>query len=101
MVESMVERLVREFDPDQVILFGSRARGDARADSDVDLLVVMAAVESKREAALAMLLALEGFRVAKDVVVTTSAEYAARRDLVGSVEYPASREGRVMYARSG
>jgi predicted nucleotidyltransferase len=37
----MVERIVKRFSPEQVILFGSQARGDAGPDSDVDLLVVM------------------------------------------------------------
>ncbi len=37
----MVERIVREFQPSRIILFGSYARGEAAADSDVDLLVVM------------------------------------------------------------
>ena len=35
------ERIVREYQPRRVILFGSYARGTANADSDVDLLVVM------------------------------------------------------------
>ncbi len=34
--------IVETVDPEQVILFGSRARGDAEADSDVDLVVVEA-----------------------------------------------------------
>ncbi|MFZ4703922.1 MAG: nucleotidyltransferase domain-containing protein [Candidatus Methylumidiphilus sp.] len=36
----MVDIIVREADPEQIILFGSRARGDARPDSDVDLLII-------------------------------------------------------------
>jgi predicted nucleotidyltransferase len=40
-ISRMVKRIVRQFAPDQIILFGSQARGDAGPDSDVDLLVVM------------------------------------------------------------
>ena len=40
-IDRMVRRIVRKFQPEQVILFGSQARGDAGPDSDVDLLVVM------------------------------------------------------------
>ncbi|MEK9163875.1 MAG: nucleotidyltransferase domain-containing protein, partial [Chloroflexota bacterium] len=37
----MVKRIVTQFDPVRIILFGSRARGAARPDSDVDLLVIL------------------------------------------------------------
>ena len=41
IVATMVERIADRFDPERILLFGSRARGDARDWSDVDLLVVM------------------------------------------------------------
>ncbi len=40
-VEALSGRIVREFDPERVILFGSHARGTAGDDSDVDLLVIL------------------------------------------------------------
>jgi len=40
-VEALTERIVEEFDPDKVILFGSHAYGTPKAWSDVDLLVLM------------------------------------------------------------
>jgi predicted nucleotidyltransferase len=36
----LVQTIINEVAPETIILFGSRARGDARADSDVDLLIV-------------------------------------------------------------
>ena len=42
LLQRMVAAIVEAADPEQVILFGSRARGDARPDSDVDLVVVEA-----------------------------------------------------------
>ena len=48
----IVERISRKFHPVQIILFGSWARGEAREDSDVDLLVVLSKVEHKRKAAI-------------------------------------------------
>lgn len=38
--DEIVRRIVQTADPDKVIVFGSRARGDHRPDSDVDILVV-------------------------------------------------------------
>ena len=40
VLRRLVDIIVREADPEAIILFGSRARGDARADSDIDLLVI-------------------------------------------------------------
>ena len=40
VLDEMVAAIVQEIDPEQIYLFGSRARGDARPDSDVDLLIV-------------------------------------------------------------
>lgn len=40
-IEQMVLQIVKRFDPERIILFGSAARGEAGPDSDVDLLVVM------------------------------------------------------------
>ncbi len=47
----MVRRIAKGFAPDKIILLGSHARGDARDDSDVDLLMLFAEVENPRERA--------------------------------------------------
>ena len=96
----MVHRLANQFDPDRVILFGSRARGDAREWSDVDLLVVMPDGTDRREAAVDMGVALGDLPVAKDIVVTTPSDIEQRGDVIGTVLRPALREGTVLYERA-
>lgn len=93
----VVERLVQQFQPLKIILFGSQARGDARPDSDVDLLVVLPQVENKHEAHVAMLRALGDLSVPVDIVITTPDELARRGHIVGTIFRPALREGRVVY----
>jgi predicted nucleotidyltransferase len=99
IIQEMTRRIVARFDPLQVILFGSRARGDAHEDSDVDLLVVFPHVENSRTMAVAILDELADLPAFKDVVVTTPAEIAARGKLIGTVLEPALREGRVLHQR--
>jgi predicted nucleotidyltransferase len=40
-IKSVSDQIVREFQPERIVLFGSHAYGMPRTDSDVDLLVVM------------------------------------------------------------
>ena len=83
----------------KVILFGSHARGGATKNSDVDLLVVMPVVGSKREKEIEIRLALNDILVPKDIVVTTPEDFEWRKEIAGTIERPAAREGRVLYAR--
>ncbi|MFN8633407.1 MAG: nucleotidyltransferase domain-containing protein [Chloroflexota bacterium] len=99
IIAEMVQRIVERFDPLQIILFGSRARGDARPDSDVDLLVVFPHLEDKRGTNVAILSALRHSGISKDVVVTTPDEIAAWGRMIGNVLEPALREGRILYER--
>lgn len=98
-ISEMVKRIVERFQPEQVILFGSHARGEARADSDVDLLVVMPVRGSKRATQLEIRKALHDIPVPKDVIVTTPDEFERRRAIAGTIERPAVREGRRLYVR--
>ena len=100
-IQMMVERLVDRFDPDQIILFGSQARGTAAVGSDVDLLVIMPVTGSKRAKQLEMRVALHDIAVPKDIILVTPDEVARRRDIVGTIIRPALCEGKVLYARSG
>jgi len=98
-IEKMVKRIVKQFHPLKIILFGSYARGTAGPDSDVDLLVVMPTTGSKREKAIEIGVALHDIPIAKDVIVVTPEEFEWRKDVIGTMEQPAAREGKVIYAR--
>jgi predicted nucleotidyltransferase len=99
-IKTMVDRIVEGFHPIQIILFGSYARGEATAHSDVDLLVVFPELSSKREMTISIRRILADLPMAKDIVVTTPAEIEEYGDLVGRVLRPALREGKVLYERS-
>jgi predicted nucleotidyltransferase len=98
-IQRMVRRIASEFDPDQIILFGSHARGEAGPDSDVDLLVVMPVKGSKRAKQLEIRTAVRDVHIPKDIIVSRTEEFQWRKDTVGTIEYPAVREGRILYAR--
>jgi len=92
-----VDRIVRKFHPVKIILFGSWARGSARDDSDLDLLVVLPKVRHKRKTAIEVLRALNGIPITKDVIVTTPREIQERGRVVGNMLRPALEEGKTVY----
>src|SRR5438128_140066 len=99
LIKKMVDRIVEEFHPEQIILFGSQARGDAGPDSDIDLLIVMPVAGCKREKRLEIRRALRAIPVPIDIIVTRPEDFAWRKDIVGTIEWPATREGKVLYDR--
>lgn len=98
-LDEIVERLKRAYDPEQIYLFGSRARGDDGFDSDFDLLVIIPddAPRERRGSQLAYQ-ALRGTGVAADVLVWTRAYFESRRHLKASLSSTVSSEGRLLYA---
>jgi predicted nucleotidyltransferase len=99
-IQEMVRRIVEKFDPVQVILFGSYARGTAGPDSDVDLLVVMPFTGRHVDKCVEIRIELRGMGLAKDVFVITPEEAMNYRDVIGTIIYPAFHEGKILYERS-
>ena len=96
----IARRIIKKFRPEQIILFGSHARGQAGPSSDVDLLVVMPVVGSTREKSIEIQLALSDLRIPIDIIVTRPEDFSWRKDVIGTIEWPAAHEGRVLYART-
>ncbi|MBA2557373.1 MAG: nucleotidyltransferase domain-containing protein [Chloroflexi bacterium] len=92
-----IELIGSTYRPERVILFGSHARGDARPDSDVDLLVVFDRDVDRREMRLAIRRLLGAMPFAKDIVVAAKDDLA--RTPNGSVVAEAVREGLTVYER--
>lgn len=92
----IVGRIVRAVDPARIILFGSRARGDSRPDSDYDLLVVLDELTHRREARIDIRRSFADLPVAADVLVATVAEVEGRP---AGAAYWAIHEGRRLYDR--
>ena len=93
----MTDRIVQDFAPLQIILFGSQARGDADRHSDIDLLVVFSELADKRKTALDIMRALSDLPVAKDILVSTPEELERSRTRIGSVLRYAQQEGKVLW----
>jgi predicted nucleotidyltransferase len=98
-LREIVQRLVDAFEPEAIYLFGSHARGEEVADSDLDLMVVVSdtAAPERRGSRLAYR-ALRGTGVAADVLVWTRSEFDRRLHLRASLPSTVVREGKLLYA---
>jgi predicted nucleotidyltransferase len=99
----IVQVIVREVDPERIYLFGSRARGNARADSDVDLLIVerksFGPQHSRFLEINRVYRVLSSFRVPKDILLYSDDEFAKWRSSINHVVGRCNREGKLLYER--
>lgn len=96
----LVKRIAEQFLPDKIILFGSCARGEARPDSDVDLLVLFPEVADPNKLAAELYAALQDFQFPTDIVVSTTFRFDRYQNVVNTVYWPAAREGKILYERA-
>ena len=93
-------RLVEQFHPHKIILFGSQARGTADDRSDIDILVIRPFTGDRFALMLDMYDALRGMKLAKDIIVLTPDEFERDRQIPGTVARPAWMEGKILYEQS-
>ena len=99
-IRAMAQLIVERFDPEQIILFGSHARGDAGTHSDVDLLVVLRAdaVKPPRGNPIRRAIA-ERFVLPVDVMIRSQEVIAGQRSDPYSMIHKVLEEGEVLYER--
>jgi len=104
VLDRMTRAIVQQIDPVRIVLFGSRARGDERPDSDYDLMVELATGDQYHEAVGKVQAAIRPATprgVEVDVVVRAPGELAERRDDPGWMDWDIAREGVVLYPPNG
>ncbi len=97
-IRAIAQLITERFDPEQVTLFGSYARGDASDNSDVDLLVVLRDTNPRRGNPVRMAIA-ERFVLPVDVVIRTPEAVEQYRDDPFSLIHRVLKEGVVLYER--
>lgn len=98
ILDEIVRRIVATADPDEIILFGSAARGEMGTHSDLDLLVVEAGVH-RRRLAQRIYRNLIGVGQAVDIVVATPEDLERYGDSIGLIYKSALAEGKIIYER--
>lgn len=103
LLQAMTDAIVGAVHPDEIVLFGSYARGDECLGSDLDLLVVVPDSEEmrcrRRKITGLLYRRLAVFPVAKDILLFTRSEMEHWRNVPGHVVATSIQEGRRLYAR--
>jgi predicted nucleotidyltransferase len=101
LLNEVVRRVLRVGSPRRIVLFGSHARGDARPDSDLDLLIVEDSELPRHKRSARYYHALAGVFPAKDILVYTPAEVEEWSEVPNAFVTEALREGRILYGDAG
>jgi predicted nucleotidyltransferase len=98
LLQTVTQRLVAEFQPEEIYLFGSRAWGSPRGDSDVDLMVIVHRSDERpiRRDQRAQK-CLGRLALSADVLVRTRREVERVRNIAGSLPADVLRNGRKLY----
>ncbi len=97
LVSRISELLVEAAQPRKIILFGSRARGDAKADSDFDLMVVEDRPADRFGEMVRLNRLLRKFDAAIDLLVVSEERFEYWRHTPGNVYHEAASYGRTLY----
>ena len=96
-IAQAVRILVDAAHPVKIILFGSYARGDARHDSDLDLLVIERGLTNTRAEMVVLRNVIRPLRIPVDIIVVSEEEFRDWAHLNGTVLHWAASEGRVVH----
>ena len=100
-ISFLVTRLRIALRPEAILLFGSRASGTHRSDSDFDLLVVLPNDGSDAPDYYSAYAPVAGCGIGIDIVPCSMDDFEADRHVPGTISHTAERDGRLLYARPG
>jgi predicted nucleotidyltransferase len=99
-LNEIIDRIVMVADPDMILLFGSRASGDERDDSDYDILIIKSDLDNSRKLAKKIYNSLSGIGVPVDLVIVDKERMNQHLDDPYMIYGEALREGKTLYAKA-
>ena len=98
-LEKALSTIIEVADPDKIILFGSRAKGDGGAGSDYDVLVLKKGVKKPRELSRKIYRNFSRIGASVDVVVSDTDQYEKQKDDPCLIYREADKHGRLLYEK--
>ena len=98
IIQNLIEKIVDAVNPIKIILFGSAARNDMNANSDIDILVVMPEGTHRRKTAQLLYRKIHGLGVPFDILVSTPGDLEKYKNNIGLIYRTILMEGKEIYA---
>jgi predicted nucleotidyltransferase len=98
-LDEVVQRIVNEVAPDRIILFGSRARGDNKKESDYDLCILKRGIRNKNKMTQKVYKILYGTGASIDIILETPSKYNRLKNKWFLIHNEIDRFGRVIYEK--
>lgn len=98
LIRRFADAVAERFQPEKIILFGSRAYGEPHEDSDVDILVIMPA-RNELDQAVRICLAVD-YQFPLDLIVRTPANLLWRLEEGDSFLKEITSRGKILYEKT-
>ena len=98
-LDKIINKILEIITPDKIILFGSRAKGEEREDSDYDILVIKSGIKNKREISRKIYRNMLGTNASVDILVELPEIIEKYKDSVGYIYKQILKEGKIIYGK--
>ena len=98
-LSEIVGKIVNQINPTKIYLFGSRARGDHRLDSDYDFVLIYDGNKSKREVKIEARRSCRNISASMDILVLTSDEVKRFHTVANTLAREITENGMIVYGR--
>jgi predicted nucleotidyltransferase len=101
VTEQVVALITSKISPEQIILFGSYARGENRKNSDIDILIVMKNLKNEREITRLLYKELlkNNISIPVDLLAIDYDKYNKVKNKVGYIYKTIAQEGQILYGK--
>lgn len=99
-IEDVKYRLVKEFNPKKIYIFGSYAWGHPNEESDLDIMIIIDKIEDRIKAMRNGIKALRGLKISKDLIVETEEEFKSYSKENYRIENEILKKGVLIYESS-
>lgn len=100
IIPRIIDRIVKKYQPNKIILFGSYVYGEPTKDSDVDILIVTEGRLRHEETYKVRREFLRDFSIPIQPIFVSEEEFIETRMIIGGITYPASKYGETVYEKS-